>query len=418
MIIKKFDQTISPRNINKLYYFNFQGALFNKFLKSIIYSSVVFYIFSCALPFFSNIPLIILALGGFASVILLLKNKPKKFSLISTFFFLFILSFVVSAILSQNFERTFYLSFSMVPGLLLFFVIFENFENEGEYYLIYTGFVITSAIITIASLYAAFISDQPTPSHWVRQSELPYFIVPNDFMMLTVFMPFLVVMALRQTSRCLKFLLLFIIGINLLLFIVYRSRGAVLLSIIAIGFPLVLIKKITLKKLCLYIPFCIILLFIVDSLFAFSLIKKIFTIESWFSRLTPWMVAFEMFKIKPIFGTGPKTFGYFYPILVNKISNPDWIIVDNRLMPWAHNIYLETMAEQGFVGLMILLSLVGIIIIKIKQFFSCNKSKELIAITLSSTVILILGGMIEFSFIRHFFVIVFFSIIGVLATLS
>lgn len=391
---------------------------FDNFFKWIIYSSVAFYIFSCALPFFSNIPIFILACAGIISIVFGIKNKPRKFSSISIFFIFFILSFLFSTFFSQNLERTISLSFPFLPGLLLFFILFEFFEDKKEYYMIYGWFSITSAVVSLIALHTALVSDQPTPSNWAHQTGLPYFIVPNDFMMLTVFMPFLVVMAIRNASYTFKTLSILVLGLNLLLFIVYQSRGAILLSLTAIGLPLFMIKKIPFKKIYVYLPVCVIILICIDSLFGLALSKKVFTKSSWFSRLTPWLIAVEMFKSAPIFGTGPRTFGYFYPILVNQFTFPDWIIIDNRVMPWAHNVYLETMAEQGIVGLIILFALIGIAMINFKRLFSCCNSRDPVIIVFSSTVILILGGIIEFSFIRHFFVIVFFAIIGLISALS
>ena len=62
------------------------------------------------------------------------------------------------------------------------------------------------------------------------------------------------------------------------------------------------------------------------------------------------MTALSMFVDAPILGHGPHTFGLFYLDYLHRLEIPAWISVDPRPLSWAHNVYLQVLAEQGIVG--------------------------------------------------------------------
>jgi O-antigen ligase len=67
------------------------------------------------------------------------------------------------------------------------------------------------------------------------------------------------------------------------------------------------------------------------------------------SRAGQWWVAVEMFKESPLFGKGPYTFVDHYLSYIDYA--PAWVDREIAFIPWAHNIYLEQLAERGLVGL-------------------------------------------------------------------
>jgi hypothetical protein len=69
-------------------------------------------------------------------------------------------------------------------------------------------------------------------------------------------------------------------------------------------------------------------------LFPHSQITTKFVHKKWTlnGREEYWSTAWKMFHEAPLLGKGPHTFGLFHPT------------------PWAHNLYLEVLAEQGIVG--------------------------------------------------------------------
>jgi len=60
----------------------------------------------------------------------------------------------------------------------------------------------------------------------------------------------------------------------------------------------------------------------------------------------------------PIVGFGPSQFYVAYEQVISSASLPDWLVLDLRGVPWAHNIYLEALTERGILGLAVFLFLV------------------------------------------------------------
>lgn len=64
-------------------------------------------------------------------------------------------------------------------------------------------------------------------------------------------------------------------------------------------------------------------------------------------RLALWSAAWAMFMDAPFAGHGPHTFGTLYQTYLQRLH----VAVPPVDVPWAHNLYLEILAEQGAMGL-------------------------------------------------------------------
>ena len=354
-------------------------------------TALIVYILSMALPCFTNIPLVLLSLSGVLSIC---TRAPQKFQFSHSAFFLFcfLFFFFISAILSVDIQRTLSLSPSIVPGLILFYLIGEHTDRH-RFHLFYGTFAIASTLVAMIALHTAWANPQASPTEWVLLTHLPYFIVPNDFMLLSVFIPYLVAMAMEEKSGWIKAAASAGIVLQFLLLTIYQSRGGILLALMAIFMTIILIRR-KLKQAVLLLTIGCVMVGCIDFVFGFQFLSKLtLGADSWFTRLMPWTVAWDIFTSHPIFGSGPRTFGLFYPE-----------------MPWAHNLYLEVLAEQGGVGI---LALIGLIISVFYQLnpLKSDASMEKIILFCSCS-ILFLGGIIEFSFIRHLFVILFFALMS------
>ncbi len=162
----------------------------------------------------------------------------------------------------------------------------------------------------------------------------------------------------------------------------------------------------------------IVLIIVIDCMRGFLFISKLGGV--WHSRIPAWIAAWSMFTDSPLIGHGPRSFGELYAEYQLKLSLPEWLVVDRRIMPWAHNLYLETLAEQGIIGLTIFMLMIKHILSSI--FVLLKSSSEYINLlgksVFSSLIIILVGNMFELSFIRHWFVIFFFVIISFIVTLS
>lgn len=94
---------------------------------------------------------------------------------------------------------------------------------------------------------------------------------------------------------------------------------------------------------------------LVDGLMGWPLLDKIFM----FPRSYVWHTAWAMFLDRPLLGQGPGMFKDLYYPFLEKAGYVLAELGDRRTMPWAHNLYLEQLAERGLPGLIALLCLVG-----------------------------------------------------------
>ena len=361
------------------------------FLKYFLRLSLIIYLINFSFPFFSNIPLILLGVTGLFSICFMHKKKKdkKNNSSIRIYLTFFIVSFLISFILSDHQLKTLTFFPSMLPALIIFFLITEFFQKK-DYHLLYLSLSASSMIVSIMTIKMCVLSENLSPSIWIQQTQLPYFIVPNDLIVFSIFIPYVIIEGFLHKSIFIKIFSLIAILLNLVMFVLYQSRSGVILSLMAIFLSLCLVmtKK---KYLFLLIFFIVLVVIFVDHFWDFYLTKKILSgSDSWLTRLEPWLIAWKIFKEHPITGSGPQTFIVFYP-----------------KMPWAHNLYMETLAEQGIIGIISLLFLANSIIAASARYIFIDKAS---AILFSSSVILFVGAIIEFSFIRHFFTVVFFLI--------
>ena len=67
-------------------------------------------------------------------------------------------------------------------------------------------------------------------------------------------------------------------------------------------------------------------------------------------RIGLWLAAMAMFLEHPFTGIGAGAFGIAYPDVVSMIQLPDGYQAGSGFIPWAHNMYLELLAEYGLPG--------------------------------------------------------------------
>lgn len=98
-----------------------------------------------------------------------------------------------------------------------------------------------------------------------------------------------------------------------------------------------------------------VLVAIADSLDGFALCRKVLE-TTWFTRVPPWAVAVQMFRDAPWVGHGPRSYGLLFDQYYLDLDLSGWM--EPRHTPWAHSLPLETLAEQGTIGMATLLIVV------------------------------------------------------------
>jgi O-antigen ligase len=91
-----------------------------------------------------------------------------------------------------------------------------------------------------------------------------------------------------------------------------------------------------------------------------------------------------------------------------------------RTEVWAHNLYLEFLAERGVVGFS---TLILILVLAFRSAGACRRHRDpeirgLGAVVAASLVAFCFAGILELSFLRLWVVVVLFMLLGIAAQLS
>ncbi|OGZ32073.1 MAG: hypothetical protein A2V69_01240 [Candidatus Portnoybacteria bacterium RBG_13_40_8] len=192
---------------------------------------------------------------------------------------------------------------------------------------------------------------------------------------------------------------------NLLLMAVLvstKSLGAFLGLIFAIIFAagLYLYKKRKIRLIWTIIGLGLIILLI----FVYFKLSSIQGRLSFNSRLEIWQNAWEVFKMYPITGIGPGTFGDYFP------PYPDWGV------PQPHNIYLAFLIQTGIFGF---IGFLWLLIWFFKNGFKLVTGHWGLVFIIMSLMVYILGhGLIDTTYWKNDLSIFFWLVIGLTAVLK
>ena len=375
---------------------------------------ITIYTLSLSFPVKLIISLVILCLSG---IIVGLFNTEKQFSIyhpIVIFILIFIFSLAISHIISADKTLSFHLSLIFFPALLIFFLIIELLNTDNIFWL-YILFTIICFIISTHSIITAISNFGDNPAIWIKKMANPSILVPNDIIILAILLPFSIY-SIKSDNFIFKAISILTIFLSIITICVYQSRLGILLIFINILLFCIIFyhRYLLITTFSMFLSF-----FLIDCFQNFAIISKCKTI-GWLSRIPLWITAYAMFLDAPFLGQGPRTFGVQYFEYLNKINLPDWFVIDKRFTPWAHNIYLEVLAEQGLFGFTAFsFILIYALYLAIKLIRSKREDFFLLSFApFTSLIIILIAGFFELSFIRHWFVIIFFMLLAIIHVLS
>jgi len=127
-----------------------------------------------------------------------------------------------------------------------------------------------------------------------------------------------------------------------------------------------------------------------------------------------------MFQDAPVLGQGPHGFMLHHRAYLDALQLPAWIRIEDRVTPWAHNLYLELLAEQGVLGLA---TFAGLVVAGIVTLVRISRSRQADVRLLgagagAALVAFLTAAWIELSLIRAWVTIILFTLLGLLATLT
>lgn len=129
-------------------------------------------------------------------------------------------------------------------------------------------------------------------------------------------------------------------------------------------------------------------------------------------RVGIWLTAWHMFLDSPLLGQGPGTFGQLYPSYLDTISLPSGYSPEEAYIPWAHNIYLEFLAERGIIGLMALAFFLSTILLHLVRAWRIEQLRPFTASIASAFVVFLAMGLLDLTFMKDWVILLFFFLAG------
>jgi O-antigen ligase len=328
---------------------------------------------------------------------------------------LFLLSSLFSVLFSRETERALMSSVSLIPSVFLGLLV--GFKMRLPWFRYFS--VLFALLLTLAAIYLlsiAFSNPDVMAEEWLRLSAYRLFSVPNDLLLFSLLSPFAINLLFYGVNWGKKIIGLAAFLLTLVVCIWFKSRAGVLLLMLA---TFVMLFKRSPRVFIGSLLVLWALFFIVDFLNDFAMIGKMASIWTASSRIPLWLAAWRMFLDAPLLGLGPGAFSEFYSTYVADMVLPEWIVFDSRHMPWAHNLYMESLAERGVIGIATLLSLIARMIYLLWPISGKpDLHGHLAQASLVSLSLMLVAGLFELSLLRLWFTTFFFLMIGIVLMVS
>ncbi len=271
----------------------------------------------------------------------------------------------------------------ILPIFFLGLFSLKEKKNYSKFTLLYV--IPFSIVILYTTVKHSFYFFDKQSAHYMMS---PFFNDHTSYgAMIAFFIPLLIAVFLSNNKNKLVqsflLILLFIFFIGLILSF---SRAA-WISLLCAFFIMFLVKlKLSIKSLTslFLVLFSFIFLFqstilnhlsnnrqdSSDNLIEhFTSLSNISTDASNMERINRWKCAIEMFKERPFFGWGPGTYQFHYAPF--QFSRDKTIISSNFGDAGnAHSEYLSALSESGVIGLILFLTLIGVVFVKIIILFN------------------------------------------------
>lgn len=281
--------------------------------------------------------------------------------------------------------------------------LFKNPKNIGRYIWLYTSTLVIVIGYTMYRLNQHGLFDQ----QFANSAPNPLY---NDHTAyaaaLAMILPFMVgLLFLKQYSYYQKIIALVVLFIVMVGLIFSYTRAAWLSLVVGIAAFMILLFRIKFRTIVILIVSFGLVLSLVWTQLIMKLernkqdassnfteqiqsVTNISTDASNLERLNRWSCAYRMFLDKPVFGWGPGA--YMFKYAPYQLSYERTIISTNfGEVGNAHSEYLGPLAEQGILGMLIMLTLVFTTLYYAVNVYRKSKDKNVKILVISATVGLI-----------------------------
>jgi O-antigen ligase len=370
------------------------------------------YVLAFALPLRTDYSLVALALCAALTLTSADNATPTRRTNALVFAIVgFCVSSGVSLVLSADPARSFASSVSLLPAILLFLIVGYDFSSPAQVRALFLALSVVALGLAGALVAIGLADPSAPPTAWVARLESPIIVVPNDAVLFAVLVP-VFLLPVRRDPRSLGAALGAAAATGALFAcLLLQSRTALLTGLVCLLALAVLWRSRILLLAAAAAPVAgwIVDRFLLDA----RLAAKFASLLD--NRLALWLSAWRMFLDAPFAGNGPNTFGLLYLPYLEGLDLRGRLPVDDRVIPWPHNLYLEMLAERGVPGLVALLLVLlaaGWVLWRHRRS-RCRDARLIASASLASLAGLCFAGLIELTLLRLWVVVLVFVLCGV-----
>ncbi len=307
-------------------------------------------------------------------------------------------------------------SISLVSGTFLLFTC-SRLESVRAVHALLMGFCLAGLIIASVYILVAALNWNASVESWMSTAPYPQFGVPNDLGILAITGIVALTFFRENQAGLQRGFLVAVVAAVISCLLIYRSRGGIL---VLTALAVYLICRRRQLRWVYILPGIALLGVVIDALSGFAFLLKVAQVQTVSTRIPLWIAAVNMFVEAPLLGHGPGSFALMYRDFVDQAMLPDWILIDERDMPWPHNLYLELLAERGIMGLLAFGAIVTITLRLIA--LSCYRTGPTFPGRVSAALGYALAGLLilglfESSLLRHWVVVAYAFIIGLVCVM-
>lgn len=268
----------------------------------------------------------------------------------------FLVSYVLSAIFSTNTVESLQTASVMVPGCFLAWLLQRISEEQIR--TIMLGLVLMACSAVLVVLILVTQSPSADPARVLAANHNAALVVPNDLVLAIILAP--LISAYCQTSRSQWARIFYASFLIVACIAIYQIQSRLCLLALASILMIQLYRYHRPYFLAISVAVGFVLL-VLDQLLELNIVRHMIMLSSENARLSIWVSGLVSSGLNPILGLGPGQFDLAYLLGQAGTTFPEWIMVDPRGVPWAHNLYLESLVERGALGLVTLLLLLWVI---------------------------------------------------------
>jgi O-antigen ligase len=379
-------------------------------------AAVAVFLASYWLPLTIDFGLIALTLGATAA---LLFSPESRFSLWPwphALVIAFAASLVLSILLSGHPQLSLVLSLPFVPATLLYLVLSQYVRKGRGVAIVQTGLSVgaglTALVVLLGSVY-----QRADPVGLIKSLAIPILVVPNDLLLLAICIPLILSGALASKMLFLKIFFMISTVLCLAAIVMVNSRSALVAS--AFGLFIVAVFQRG-RWMWISIIGGAAGLLALDGIRGFSLLLKFAQAPQCDPRQPLWAAAARLWSEHPLLGYGMHNYRELYRDRIESFALPACSMVDGRLTPWPHNLFLELLSSQGVVGALPFAVLIAWGVARsYRTARYVDDADRLLAVgLLGSFGAFIFASLIELTFLRYWVVIMVATLIGLAAALK